>query len=351
MTEQQSDAQRLKAQAIAILRRRTEAQREQLLGIEPRLLEYYEHLCTHVGTELGDPNDLHNTSELLCAIRLLRLLRTYMVDMAKIREVIYDGEGEWQRGSDGYWTHIGGGLKQPGRQGPEVYRWEPFQVFMIVGMYGPCGWIPTGSHEGDRRLLATERVNPETHEIEDRRRLCTRFVLFAPRKINKSGFAAITNVEDFMRGDYDAQVVCTANSLEQSKILFNKTKDLLMQLDPVSGRKFNGKFLSYSSMSVRFLPGRFRAAELIALPAGGKMPDGKFASRSAEDEFGSASYVNGKSDMGATAAVIESSMGPRREPMTLITTTASLVSAGPFIEMLESIHQLLEKEVAWDAVC
>jgi phage terminase large subunit-like protein len=336
-----------KQQAIDILREQTAAHVNQLCDIEPRLLEYYQHLCEHSGTELGDPNDLHNGNELLCAIRLLRLIDTYPLNREKIDEVIYMGEGEWRQDSDGFWTHIEGGLGQPGRHGAEVYRWEPFQMFMIVAMYGPMAWISTETQAGTRRLTETERVNPDTNEIEDLRRLCTRFVLYGPRKINKSGFAAITNVEDFMFGDYDAQVVCTANSQEQSKILFNKTKDLLIQLDPVTGRKFNGKYLSYTATEVKFMKGKYRAAELIAIPAGGKMPDGKFASRSAEDEYGSAGYTNGRSDMGQTAAVIESSMGPRREPMTVITTTASLITAGPFMEMLDALHRLLLEELKY----
>ena len=336
-----------KQQAIDQLREATLRHHALLEDIEPRLAEYYDHLCQHTGTEKGDPNDHHNGFELLCALRLLRLLQTYPINREKIDQVLYMGEGEWRRDGQGYWQHVEGGLGQPGRHGPEVYRWEPFQVFMIVAMYGPMAWIGTETYEGDRRPTDTERVNPTTREIEDLRRLCTRFILFGPRKINKSGFAAITNVEDFMFGDYDAQVVCTANSQEQSKILFNKTKDLLHQLDPVTGRKFNGKYLNYTATGVKFMAGKYRAAELIAIPAGGKMPDGKFASRSAEDEYGSAGYTNGRSDMGQTAAVIESSMGPRREPMTVITTTASLITSGPFMEMLEATHRLLLQELKY----
>ncbi len=336
-----------KQQAIDMLSEATLRHHALLEDIEPRLAEYYDHLCQHTGTEKGDPNDHHNGFELLCALRLLRLLQTYPLNREKIDQVLYMGEGEWRRDTQGYWQHMEGGLGQPGRHGPEVYRWEPFQVFMIVAMYGPMAWIGTETYEGDRRPADTERVNPTTREIEDLRRLCTRFILFGPRKINKSGFAAITNVEDFMFGDYDAQVVCTANSQEQSKILFNKTKDLLQQLDPVTGRKFNGKYLNYTATEVKFMAGKYRAAELIAIPAGGKMPDGKFASRSAEDEYGSAGYTNGRSDMGQTAAVIESSMGPRREPMTVITTTASLITSGPFMEMLEATHRLLLQELKY----
>ena len=343
-----TDEQKTKQLAIEAVKRRTQEQADQLSGIDPRLLEYYEHLCEHSGTELGDENDLHGMNELLCALRLLRLLRTYPFNQDKVEEEIFADEGEWQRDAEGYWTHIRGGLGQPGRMGNEVYRCEPFQIFMLTAIYGPMAWIGTGNYEGDRRPTDTERVNAETREIEDLRRLCIRFVLFGPRKINKSGFAAMRGTSDMMRGDYDAQIVCTANSQEQSKILFNKTKDLLLQLDPVSGRRFNGKYLTFTNTSVKFQKGKFRAAELQAIPAGGKMPDGKFASMSLEDEYGSAGYTNGRSDMGQTAAVIESSMGPRREPLTIITTTASLIQSGPFMEMLDAMHRLLLQELKYD---
>ena len=343
-----TDEQKTKQLAIERLRVRTVEQCEQLKAIEPRLFEYYQHLCSYSGTELGDENDLHGMNELLCALRLLRLLRTYPFNQDKVEEEIFADEGEWQRDAEGYWTHIRGGLGQPGRMGNEVYRCEPFQIFMLTAIYGPMAWIGTGNYDGDRRPTDTERVNAETREIEDLRRLCIRFVLFGPRKINKSGFAAMRGTSDMMRGDYDAQIVCTANSQEQSKILFNKTKDLLLQLDPVSGRRFNGKYLTFTNTSVKFQKGKFRAAELQAIPAGGKMPDGKFASMSLEDEYGSAGYTNGRSDMGQTAAVIESSMGPRREPLTIITTTASLITSGPFMEMLDAMHRLLLQELKYD---
>lgn len=338
-----TEKQKKKIYAIEILKERFHQQRSQLEKIDNRLVDYYEHLCEHSGVELGDENDLHNYYELLCAIRLLRLLRTYPFNHAKVAEVIRDGEGIWQH--DGkMWKHITGGLKQAGRQGEVVYRWEPFQVFMLTAIYGPKVLIDTGMEAGRRELLPSEH-EADGH-IFDIRRLCTRFVLFGPRKINKSGFAAITNVEDFMRGDVDAQIFCVANTQSQSKILYEKTKNLLMQLD--RPQRSEGKYINFTKTVTSFKPGKFRSAQMQALAAGGKMPDGWFASRAALDEYGSASYINGTSDMGKTAAVVESSMGPRREPLTIITTTASTISSGPFVEMLEGIHNELERELDYD---
>lgn len=336
-----NDAQRNKAAAIEIIRRRYEQQRQQVEAIEPRMAEYYDHICEHSGTEKGDPNDLHNIYEILGAIRLLRLLRTYDIDRERVAQVIFDFEGEWE--PDGKrWRHIRSGVKQPGRQHPVVYRVEPFQIFALVAIYGPVAWIDTENDIDTRDLLPTERENTDTGHIEDLRRLCTRFILFGPRKINKSGFGGFVNTEDFMRGDYDAQIFCTANSQDQSKILYKKTQDMLRSFDPKEQR------IRFTATETNWKEGQFRAAQMKALPAGGKMPDGWFASTVDADEYGSAAYINGESDMGKTVATAESSMGPRREPLTIITTTASLISTGPFIELLEATHKMLMLEIKYD---
>ena len=331
-----------KQKAIDILRRRYEQQHEQVAAIEPRLDGYYRHLLEHSGTELGDENDQHNVMELLGAVRLLRMLRTYEFSRQRVQQAITDGEGRWE--CEGKrWRHLSGWIKQPGRMEPEVYRWEPWQVFMIAAIYGPHAWVDTQVDIDSRDLLPTERANAETGHIEDLRRLCTDFVLYGPRKINKSGFAAFVCTEDFMRGDHDAQIFCTANSQDQAKILYGKTQDMLRSFDPQERR------IRFTATETNWREGQFRAARMKALPAGGKMPDGWAASTCAKDEYGSAGYTNGRSDMGATVAVVESSMGPRREPLGITTTTASLITSGPFIEILGSLHQTLERELLYDS--
>jgi phage terminase large subunit-like protein len=330
----------VKEQALAILRKRYDEQREQVVAIDARLGEYYDDLCEHSSGVAGDENDWHNLDEVLSGVMFLRLLRTYDFDHEKVWQVIDDCEGKWEE-RDGRWCHVEGGLKQPGRQGPVVYRLVPFQVFMLCEMYGPKGWIDTGNEAGSRELMESERE--KDGRIEDLRRLCVYFIAFLPRKTNKTGFSALTNCEDFMRGDYDAQVFCCANSQQQSKILFQRTAELIRQLDP------KGKRIRFTGTEVTWKPGQFRQSSLYALSAGGKTKDGTFASRCCADEFGSAGYVNNKSDMGSLVKVIESSMGPRREPMTLVTTTAGNIEQGPFVEILESTQRELRREIGYDS--
>jgi hypothetical protein len=148
--------------ALDILRRRTEEQRGQLASVDSRLVEYYDGLIT-------EPN-YHNGYELLCAVKLLRLMRTFEVDADEVQRTLHVFEGDWQLDRNGIWQHLGGGVKQPGRQGAEVYRFEPFQVFVFTAVYGIKGWIDTELTTDDRYPTATERING--NRIEDLRRLC-----------------------------------------------------------------------------------------------------------------------------------------------------------------------------------
>ena len=323
-----------KKQALEILTRRFNEQREQLASVDVRLVEYYEGLT-------NEPK-FHNAYELLCAVKLLRLMRTFEVDAIEVQRTLHVFEGDWQLDRNGIWQHLGGGVKQPGRQGAEVYRFEPFQVFVFTAVYGIKGWIDTELTTEDRYPTETERVT-EDGRIEDLRRLCVRFICFMPRKTNKTGLAAINGARDFMLGDDDAQVVCCANSQDQSKILFKRIGLLLSQFDP------QGKRIRFTATEINWKPGQMRSASAYAMSAGGRSKDGLFASSCLPDEYGSAAYTNGNSDMGNLVKVIESSMGPRREGLTFITTTAGNIQTGPFVELLEATRNGLLNELKYDS--
>ena len=176
-------------------------------------------------------------------------------------------------------------------------------------------------------------------QIYDLRRLCTEFTLYTPRKTAKTQLSAFVQFWYFMSGDDNAECYCAANASAQSAILFQRSAALIHQMDPRERR------IRFTASQVNWKPGQFRTASLTALSAGGKTKDGLFAQLCSADEFGSAAYVNGASDMGKLVSVVESSMGPRREPMTFISTTAGIIQAGPFIDKLQGIKMLLEKEL------
>ena len=317
-----------KLKALRMLTGRKQMQYDQLTQIEPRLAAYYNDLCTHP--------EFHNGNELLGALKLLRLLRTYVLDLDTLRDVIYKYEGTW-RDNGGIWEHLEGGVRHPGTTGPTYYRLQPFQVFVLVAMFGLKAWINTEAEAGSRALLPTEEVRDG--KIYDLRRLCTEFTDFTPRKTAKTQLSAFIGFLYFMQFDDNNEVYCCANALDQSKILYGRIYDLVRQMDPKEKR------IRFTKSQINWKPGQFRSAICAALSAGGKTKDGLFAGACLPDEFGSAPYVNGSSDMGKLVSVVESSMGPRREPMTFISTTAGIIQEGPFIDKLAGIKALLLTEL------
>ena len=319
-----------KQQAHALLSERMAEQHQQVTDIEPRLAAYLDDLTEHP--------EAHNGNELLGAIKFLRLLRTYETDIETFRDVVYKYEGIWQQTDGGMWRHMEGGLKHPGTTGPTYYRLQPFQVFVLAAMFCLKAWVNTENEAGSRELLPTERIG-EDGMIYDLRRLCTEFTLFTPRKTAKTQLSAFIQFWYFMSGDENAECYCCANASDQAKILFSRTRELIHQMDPKERR------IRFTASQVNWKPGQFRTASLTALSAGGKTKDGLFAQLCSADEYGSAQYINGASDMGKLVSVVESSMGPRREPMTFISTTAGIIQAGPFIDKLFGIRSLLMEEL------
>lgn len=322
-----------KLNAVDILAERYHWMAAKVAEIEPRLAEYFDGLIHHP--------ELHNTYEILGAVKFLRLLRTYEFNHKKVRQVIRLREGEWQQ-VNGRWQHISGGIPCPGTHGATVYRWEPFQIFVLASVFGFRTWVNTENMEGDRDLLPTERV--DGGYIWDLRRLCTDFTFFAPRKTDKTGLSAFIQVVFFLMEDANAECYCTANSAQQSSLLYRRTKMMLASLD-------DGHRIRMTETVCDWRP-RFkhvRDSSIRPLTAGGRTKDGLFAQLCCADEYGSAPYTNGKSDMKMLVDVVQSSMGPRREPLTFTTTTAGRIQQGPFIEKLETLHRLLEREIAIDA--
>ena len=317
-----------KQQAITRLAKLYDEQWPTLNHIEPRLREYIYDVSTF--------EQAHNAYEILGALKFLRLLRTYEQYIDTFRDVIYKYEGVWEQ-RDGIWHHVEGGLKHPGTTGPTYYRLQPFQVFVLASMFLLKAWINTEATAGSRMLLKTERnINGTIHDL---RRLCTEFSFYTPRKTAKTQLSAFIQFWYFMSGDENAECYCCANASDQAKILFSRTRELIHQMDPRERR------IRFTASQVNWKPGQFRTASLTALSAGGKTKDGLFAQLCSADEYGSAAYVNGASDMGKLVSVVESSMGPRREPMTFISTTAGINTTGPFVDKLQGIRLLLEKEL------
>lgn len=335
MTEYQEQKQA----AIDLLKERFYGKEKILAEIDDRLLYYFADLCASSSADTDDENDHHNVYELLGAAKFLRMLDTYTFNRKKVQTIIRLREGEWERDRSGRWRHLSGGLKCPGTSGAQVYRWQPFQVFVLASVFGFYTWVNTKNEAGTKaELLPTERE--KDGYVWDYRRVCTDFTYFGPRKTDKTGLAAYIQFVFFFFEDDNSEIYCCANSSDQAKLLYSRTRQLIAQMD--DGNRIR------STQTVTDWRQAYKSvhdSSVRPLSAGGKTKDGMLAQLCCADEYGSAAYTNGKSDMLSLVNVIQSSMGPRREPMTFITTTAGTISAGPFIEKLEALHRLLEREL------
>ena len=333
MTEQQQRKQ----QAIDLLETRYRGMENVCETIDMRLRLYFEDLLEHSSARLDDPHDWHGLYELLGGAKFLRCLDTYNFNTKKVQTVIRLREGEWRQDGN-TWRHISGGLKCPGIAGGQVYRWAPFQVFALASIYGFYAWIDTQMPAGSKpQLLRTEREKDGT--IWDYRRLCTDFTLTGSRKIDKTGFGGFIGMEFMLFEDYNMEGFCCANSEDQAKIIFRRIKYLLSGLD--TEKRFR---LTESLAAWRDKYSEISTASIRPMTAGGKFKDGWFAQLCLKDEFGAAPYANGKSDMKMLVDVIESSMGPRREPLSVTMTSAGRITEGPFIQILDGLHGMLERE-------
>ena len=344
MTE---DYYKLKQDAIDLLRSRLTAEvRGRLEAVDDRLLEYFDDCATHSSNVLGDENDHHSMWELLCGCKFLRMFQTYHFNTRKVQFYIRLREGIWRREGK-MWRYISGGLRLPGTSGANIYRWQPFQVFVLACIFGFYTWVNTNVEAGTKNeLLNTEREKDGF--IWDFRRFVSEFILYGPRKIDKTGLSSFIQAVFFLFADFNAEIYSLAMTEAQSKILYDRTRFILRQLN----KSDEGNALFRMTEKVTdWLPkyrDDIRNSKIVPLTGGGKAPDGTNTQLLNWDELGSSPYVNGKSDMQAHINVCQSSMGMRREPLTFGTTTAGTITSGPFIEMLHGRHDLLLEEFKYE---
>jgi phage terminase large subunit-like protein len=341
------DFYKLKQDAIDLLRKRlTEDVRKRLANVDERLLTYLDDCATNVSNVFGDENDRHSMWELLCACKFIRMFNTYHFNVKKVQFYLRLREGVWRRDGKA-WRYVEGGLRLPSTSGAKVYRWQPFQVFVLATVFGFYSWINTKVEAGTKdELLDTEREKDGF--VWDFRRMVAEFIMYGPRKIDKTGLSSYIQLVFFLFADFNAEIYALAMTENQSKILFDRTKFMLGQVN----KSDEGNPLFRMTEKVVDWLKKYREtirnSKIVPLTGGGKAPDGTNTQLLNWDELGSDPYVNGKSSMQAHINVCQSSMGMRREPLTFGTTTAGTITSGPFIEMLEGRHNLLLMEFKYE---
>lgn len=261
----------------------------------------------------------HNLYEVLSVLKFLRLMDTYTFQKKRVKVFVALYES----------------LKFSGINGRRSYKLTPVQYFQFASILGFYRWEDIGSVEDmTERKKGTKVVNGRVMEL---RRLVREAILFVPRKFSKTTSTASLAVNDLLFGDANAQAYTGANSGRQAKICFNEIKGIINQLDP-DRRSFktNREWLGWRPTNTY---GKESFVECLS--GGGDAKDGLNASLFIFDEYAQARYVKDHSEGAELMQVMVSSMGMRREPLTVIITTASRVPDGPFAIELENAKKVL----------
>lgn len=247
-----------------------------------------------------DNPERHNLYELLAVKRFFRMLDRY----------------EWSPKRVKHFFRFYQALRFSGINGRTHYKLTPVQAFQFANIFG--------------------FVKP------DGRRLIRSVYLFVPRKFSKTTSSAALAVYDMLFGDNNAQAYVGANSYDQAKICFDEIRAIMFDLD-AGGRHFR-----VNREKITFLD-HGRDSLIQCLTANAKTKDGLYASLVIMDEYAQARNTAGKN--GADLKnVLTTSMGPRREPLVIVITTASEVVDGPFKGELDGVMAVLRGEKTNDTM-
>lgn len=297
MTEEEKAKLRsLKADTAAWLQRDRDAYP---IRYRCALVETDRRIGDYVYGVIDNP-ERHNLYELLAVKRFFRMLDRY----------------EWSPKRVKHFFRFYQALRFSGINGRTRYKLTPVQAFQFANIFG--------------------FVKP------DGRRLIRSVYLFVPRKFSKTTSSAALAVYDMLFGDNNAQAYVGANSYDQAKICFDEIRAIMFDLD-AGGRHFR-----VNREKITFLD-HGRDSLIQCLTANAKTKDGLFASLVIMDEYAQARNTAGKN--GADLKnVLTTSMGPRREPLVIVITTASEVVDGPFKGELDGVMAVLRGEKTNDTM-
>lgn len=267
-----------------------DAHRAVLRDTDPRIWDYCEAVAT-------DP-EAHNLYEILGVVRFFRLLDCYAWNRRRVRRFFRFYEA----------------LRFNNPKGRTRYRLTPVQCFQFASIFG---------FDTPRGLRLTRTA-----------------YIFVPRKFSKTTSAASLAVNDLFFGDNNSQAYVGANSYQQAKICFDEIRAIVEDIDR-GGRhtKVNRELICFTDGS--------RDSKAECLAANARTRDGLNASLVIMDE-----YSQARNTAGANGAdlknVLTSSMGTRREPLTVVITTASEVVDGPFAHELAAAKAVLRGELEND---
>lgn len=263
-----------------------------LADTEPRLEIYVREVIDNPGR--------HNVNEVLKVKRFFEMLDRWEWKPKRVQRFVKFYET----------------LKFSGTSGRRHYKLTPVQMFQFANIFG--------------------------FARPDGRRLIRLVYIFVPRKFSKTTSAAALAVYDLLFGDNNAEAYVGANSYDQAKKCFNEVRAIMFDLDP------RQKHFRINRESVTFRDAG-RDSLIQCLTANAKTKDGLFASLAILDEYAQArnTATKGGADL---KNVLTSSMGPRRQPLTVVITTASDVIDGPCYNEIQGAMKVLRGQITNDTM-
>lgn len=261
-----------------------------------RLNEIDSRLHIYINEVLSNPYK-HNKYEILAVFRFLDFLQ---------RENLVFKNKEVKKFIAFYEI-----LKFPSNKGMQSFKLTPIQVFQFANILG-------------------------FYKKETDYRLCREALLFVVRKFSKTTSVASLAIYDLLFGDSDAQAYVASNSFAQSKICFDIIKNSIKELDT----KFS-HFRLNRDIIYNLMPNKTSFVRCLASSA--DKLDGLNASTVILDEYAQAEDASLRN-------VLTSSMGVRKNPLTITITTASSKLDTPFTQMLSAYKKVLEGETENDSI-
>lgn len=203
-------------------------------------------------------------------------------------------------------------LKFSGTRGRTRYKLTPIQVFQFTNIMG---------------FYRKDKIN---------RRVIREVLLFVPRKFSKTTSVSALAIDDMLLGDANAQSYVAANSYNQAQICFGEISAVLKSLDPKLRHFKINREVAYNKR-------RGKSSFCRCLASKADTLDGLNASVVIVDEYAQA-------DSAALKNVLTSSMGARRNPLTVVITTASDKFETPFTELLKTYQAILREEIENDSI-
>lgn len=294
--EEKSALRRLKEETVSRLQESAvmlcSLHQAALFGTDKRIGEYV--------TEVIWNPDRHNLYEVLGVSRFFYLLGKYEWRPKKVRHFFKFYEA----------------LRFSGVESRRRYKLTPIQAFIFGNIFGFYN--------------------------EDGLRLIRDVYLFVPRKFSKTTSVASLAIYDMLFGDSNAQAYVGANSYSQAKICFDEIRAIMRDIDPA------GTSIQVNREQIFFKAGG-RDSFIRCLSSNATTLDGLNASMVIMDEYAQARDTANRAGS-ALKNVLTSSMGARRQPLTVVCTTASDVVDGPFSRELDGVMQVLRGELDNDAI-